>query len=333
MCMASYLPPEIPVDGEGLFNGGVSNPHGHGWAIADPGVGIIMGKSLDIMEAVEGFKVARGKHMNGPALFHSRLATHGSKSLANVHPFMVAGSHLTVVAHNGILPGSAWPATGDDRSDTRLFADEILAQEFGELDKFSVKLRLTKWCGSFNKLVILTVDPVYACNAYLVNQNHGVWDAKTGIWHSNRDFEDLVPHWMDYEYPSTTVATSRAYSNWKQPRKSKKKTWVMKSAKDSAEVFEDALGNTLSAGEALELAADTRCEYCGMGELRHGYCQYCDTCQECAEVYDDCTCYDRYKGLASNWGTDPVDGVVRHRDNFKTPPAIAAAPALSEAEN
>lgn len=187
MCILSYLPPNTDVDTEGLFNGGLANPHGHGWAIV-AGKAIVMGKSLELSEALDEFIAAREQHPAGPALFHSRWATHGSVSTDNVHPFLVGRSPLTVVAHNGILPKSAHPAKGDDRSDTRLFADEILPSRYRRLDRVNVQRALANWCGKFNKLVILTVDPRYRRSAYIVNEGVGEWDTKTGIWHSNGDY-------------------------------------------------------------------------------------------------------------------------------------------------
>lgn len=187
MCILSYLPPNTGVDVEGLFNGGVANPHGHGWAIV-AGKEIVTGKSLELAEALDEFAVARELFPEGPALFHSRWATHGSVCTDNVHPFLVGRSPLTVVAHNGVLPTSAHPAKGDDRSDTRLFADEILPQRYRRLDRVNVQAALANWCGKFNKLVILTVDPRYRRSAYIINETAGQWDTETGIWHSNGDY-------------------------------------------------------------------------------------------------------------------------------------------------
>lgn len=187
MCILSLLPPGVAVDVDSLWNGGINNPDGHGWAIVEHG-GIVTGKSLNLAEALKSFVAARERHPAGPALFHSRWATHGSVNLQNVHPFVVGGSELTVVAHNGVLPAEAHPAVGDDRSDTRKFADEILPTRFRRLDRRRAHDALSRWCGRGNKLVILTVDPRYQRNSYLVNEGSGRWDASTGIWHSNEDY-------------------------------------------------------------------------------------------------------------------------------------------------
>ncbi len=193
MCILSYLPPGAQVDADGLFNGGLSNPDGHGFALVSKGY-IITGKFLNLDEALTRFVEARERYPEGPALFHSRWATHGGVNVGNVHPFLVGGSHRTVVAHNGILPDEAHPAKDDDRSDTRKFAEEILPQRFRRLDRPGVQQALSHWCGKFNKLVILTVDPRYRQNAYLVNEEAGLWDSYTGLWHSNSDFLDY-PSW------------------------------------------------------------------------------------------------------------------------------------------
>jgi hypothetical protein len=193
MCMVSYLPPGTAVDVDGLFNGGLHNPHGHGWAVVTAGT-VIIGKSLDLADALDEFSEVRERYPQGPALFHSRWATHGGMGVDNVHPFVVGGSAATVVAHNGILPKAAHPKAGDDRSDTRKFADEILSRQFRRLDRGGVQRALSQWCGLGNKLVILSVDPRYRRSAYLVNEAAGQWDDRTGIWHSNTDYE-AYPSW------------------------------------------------------------------------------------------------------------------------------------------
>lgn len=187
MCMLSYFPPGAPVDSTAIYNGGTRNPHGHGWAIVS-GAELLLGKSLDLDQAMDQFTDARKRHPTGPALFHSRWATHGSMGLENVHPFRVGRSAATVVAHNGILPSNAHPGKGDDRSDTRKFADDILPQQYRKLDRANVQRALSLWCGRGNKLVILTTDRRYRCSAYIINESEGLWDGESGVWHSNSDY-------------------------------------------------------------------------------------------------------------------------------------------------
>jgi len=261
MCILSFMPANVPADITALRNGGLSNPHGHGWAlIAKDERGreyIAVGKSMDLETALEDFRVAREEHPGGPALFHSRWATHGSQNEDNCHPFKVGDSPLTVVAHNGILPASAHPKNGDDRSDTRLFADEILCTRYRRLDKPRAFEALGKFCGTGNKLVILTIDPRYRRNAYVVNEHLGDWDKDSGIWHSNDAWRD-EPYWYGKDYRSSYA--------------------------DIYTFGERRYGRTYGREQ---------CYICGMGEVTaSGYCNQCFSCEECCEYQDDCRCWE-----------------------------------------
>ena len=188
MCILSYIPAGVELDNtaeDALWHGGISNPDGHGWAIT-AGHEITVGKSMRLDHALSDFIDARKANPWGDALFHSRYATHGSIRPGNCHPFYVGSNTRTVLAHNGVLPASAHPRQGDDRSDTAILAEELLPRMWRRLDKPSVRRALTDYCGRGNKLVILTVDQRYRRNAYLINEGLGHWE-KTGIWHSNYD--------------------------------------------------------------------------------------------------------------------------------------------------
>jgi hypothetical protein len=208
MCILSFIPAGIGIGDaaiESLWNGGRNNPDGFGYAIASP-AGMIVGKSLRLESALSDFIDARELHPNSPALFHSRWATHGSIKQDNCHPFYVGNSGKTVMAHNGVLPKAAHPAMGDDRSDTAIMASELLPRQWRRLDKPSVRKSLTEFCGRGNKLVILTVDPKYRSDYYIINESAGNWDAETGIWHSNHDYLYVIGDSKTYAtYPQWTA--------------------------------------------------------------------------------------------------------------------------------
>lgn len=289
MCILSYLGPNVPVDEEGLLNGGLSNPDGHGWAITDQRNGrIVIGKSMDLLEALDGFIAARKDLPDGYALFHSRWATHGTLDTSNVHPFVAGHSEQTVVAHNGILPREAHPAKGDSRSDTRLFADEILSTRYRRLNRERVREALAGWITTANKLVILTVDPRYRHNAYLINSGQGHWDKQTGIWHSNYDFES-APRWLGKQ--SYSYSSHGGYSNgyWQDPKTlGTPQKAITRSAAGTVKDLRERVADIAAADRYADL-----CCYCD-GEVTAGnICTVCATCQDCLEIQSDCLCFSR----------------------------------------
>jgi glutamine amidotransferase len=186
MCLLTYYPSGAMPDPEMLTGGADCNPHGHGFAIvADRHV--IVRHGMNPVDLVSTFERMRAAYPDGPALFHSRFATHGSVGTHNCHPFLVGGDKRTVLAHNGVLPAPARPTGRDWRSDTRVFAEVLLpAARFGSLTTRRGRARLARWLGPSNKIVVLTVDPRYRQSAYLFNEDCGYWC--DGVWYSNLDF-------------------------------------------------------------------------------------------------------------------------------------------------
>ncbi|WP_280463152.1 class II glutamine amidotransferase [Nocardia carnea] len=192
MCILTFIKPGITPDTDLLLRGALVNPDGHGYAL-HAGDQILTGHSLDAPELIAEFTKLRTRHPDGPALFHSRLATHGVEDLSNCHPFAVGGDERTVLAHNGILPKNVHPAKGDPRSDTRIAAEDFLPRRpFGSLDSWAGRERLERWLGR-DKLVLLTVDPTYKHPAYIFNENRGHW--VEGSWYSNDTYRWRL--WLD----------------------------------------------------------------------------------------------------------------------------------------
>ncbi|WP_231390444.1 hypothetical protein [Nocardia sp. CNY236] len=187
--MLTFFVPGATPDLGALHNGAQFNPHGHGYALIT-GDTITTGHSLDQETAIGEFAALRIEYPHGPALFHSRFATHGVHDLDNCHPFPVGGDPRTILAHNGVLPAEVHPADNDPRSDTRIAAEDFLpTNPFGSLDSWAGREGLETWLRT-DKLVVLTVDPAYRSHAYLFNEGRGHWDTGTGIWYSNSDYLD-----------------------------------------------------------------------------------------------------------------------------------------------
>lgn len=188
MCMASYFPPgKVPLR-ERLLNGAELNPDGHGFAIVTADKQIITQKSMDGPWLVNEFMRKRILYPDGPAVFHSRIATSGQVDITGCHPFKVGQDNRTVLIHNGIL----FHPTESERSDTRIFAEDMLPR-MGSLDKAKGRRRVEQWIGKGNKIVVLTVNPARRRNAYILNERMGIW-TPDGEWHSNSDYEG---RWWD----------------------------------------------------------------------------------------------------------------------------------------
>lgn len=183
MCLLIVAKPNYTPKKKYLSCACDSNPHGFGFAF-HTGSKIFTFHSLDASEAIENFFKMRTKYPEAWAMFHARYATHGSVKLENCHPFPVGGSKKTILGHNGILPIK--PKLGDDRSDTKLFADEFLPA-FGleSLDDDKFYTELEEFCAG-SKVAIFTTEPNLENQIYIINENLGHW--KKGVWYSNNSY-------------------------------------------------------------------------------------------------------------------------------------------------
>ena len=208
MCLLTFLPPAVMPDITALWHGTQLNNDGHGYALID-GDHLVVGKGMHAEQILEEFVLTRHRHPHGPALFHSRLGTHGGCGTDNCHPFPVGGDQRTVLAHNGILPAAVRPGRGDRRSDTRIAAEDFVPA-FGPLRLRRTRLRLERWMTPHNKMVILTVDRRFKQQSYILNEKSGLWDG--GIWYSNDGYLPEPPRRRPHTQPSpwdTTSCTER----------------------------------------------------------------------------------------------------------------------------
>jgi hypothetical protein len=210
MCMLSFYPPGVLPKQTRLENGAEVNPDGHGFAIVTGDRKLLIQKSMDAEDLIDRFIRLRHIHPDGPALFHSRIATSGLVDITGCHPFTVGGDVRTVVAHNGILFS---PGPKSLRSDTRIFAEDILPRRFRKLDRGKTQAQLRDYCGYSNKLVILTVNPARRETAYLVNGNQGHW--VDGEWHSNYDYSGWSARsWKSYPRHDWDNSDDSRYEPW-----------------------------------------------------------------------------------------------------------------------
>lgn len=221
MCILMYFGPDAFPTREQLQNAVNNNPDGFGWAIVTFGdEGIVTGHTMDAGEAIEGFLRDRAMYPGESAIFHARIATHGSTSLDNCHPFEVkhrfmkgkghsAVSGEMILAHNGML--SCGPGKGDDRSDTRILADDIMMRRFPHLDSAKTRRRFEEWMGG-SKVVVLTTDPAYRQQSYVFNSKLGHWltdENGNTLWYSNTSY--MKRTYSSYTYtPWPTVVGGKS---------------------------------------------------------------------------------------------------------------------------
>ena len=249
MCLLVVSSPNSTPSKKDLECASCNNPHGFGYAVI-AGNKIITGKGMSAKKVIKEFLAVRKQYPASYAMYHARFATHGVKNEENCHPFPVGGSNLTYLAHNGILEVDI--PTNDKRSDTRIFADDILPAMGGvkALDNPNLYRMLEKWA-SGSKVAVFTLDPAADYDCYIINEDLGTWDNE-GNWWSNDSYKQASwsSFYKQYDYTGTAHDT----------------------------VLDD---NMCKMCEAIQVE-----------DANPYYCEMCYTCYDCNGLYDSsCMCW------------------------------------------
>ena len=251
----------VPTDAQ-FERACIVNPDGFGWAIVgqrNSGMLIYSGKSMTSSVALAEFKSAMATLGERTVAwsFHARIATHGQTSLENAHGFQVGSDPMTWLCHNGMLPVTL--AKSEDRSDTNVFATDILPRVLGNtgvagLDEPGVADVIEGFvAGSGSKVIVLTANPDAQYPLYIFNEDAGHW--VDDWWSSNRSYEP---------YESTTWSASHELSRYDK--------------------FEDLPVETSECCENLNCS--------GLVVEFEDWCQECNWCQTCISHVNECLCYD-----------------------------------------
>jgi hypothetical protein len=230
---------------------------------------------MSAKKSIARFLELRAQYPNGYAMWHARYATHGVKNEQNCHPFKVGDSDLTYLAHNGMLDVTI--EHGDRRSDTRVFAEDVLPKIGGvsALDDDTIWSMVSKWA-SGNKIAVLTLDPSAKHGFYLINENLGTWDDE-GVWWSNASHKPKPKPVSYYTAPRPEIIGRPI---------------------DDHIAYDLAMADYI--GEDLSVDVCPICENLTDLEVDPNYCIACDMCFDCEVVKADCLCYNtpmwRYKG-------------------------------------
>ena len=211
MCIIASIPAGSTIDEPTLNQMWKSNPDGGGIAYIEDGK-VKTYKSMKLKKFRSNFFRILDEHGDSDILVHTRIATHGSICIPNVHPFPVMqdGEELDnlVFAHNGILPSAFIPPAKMDISDTR-YINEVL---FNGTD-FDTVLDDSRWremIGDIighNKFVFLSANPAHKQESYIINSHLGEYDGK--VWYSNNSY--CKPKFTRYIKPSTTGKAWKGY--------------------------------------------------------------------------------------------------------------------------
>ena len=266
MCLLMVAKPNAMPSDDALVCACANNPDGFGYAV-HTGKTIITGRGMNHNDVIDRFLTTREKHMNGWAMFHARMTTHGETVKENCHPFRVGGSPETILAHNGILSNVKIPV-GDKRSDTRVFAEDLLPARLNILDHKKKFKKLEKWAGG-SKVAVFTTDRRLNKAVYIINEKLGSWD-DDGLWWSNSSYK------QSYYITPTYGRTGSWVPSYDIAKGDGK--YVL-DGQDLTEFVEDGLA----------------CSYCGHffeeTDYYHGYCQTCWVCMECQDFEESCMCY------------------------------------------
>jgi glutamine amidotransferase len=206
MCVICFKPVGVRLPPTwALEESNRNNPHGAGFAVAEPDrARIIIKKGFRSALALEEALVKTIREMGRTqlgvqAVIHFRYATHGTKSGGNCHPFPLSRIDRelkattiickTAIVHNGTFPVSV-PPTLDDFSDTQYVIKEYFSKySFGGLLKAREELK--EFCG-FNKVIIMNHDQRFIRIGDFQLYRGCYWSNKTFLPKSGRRFGKRV---------------------------------------------------------------------------------------------------------------------------------------------
>lgn len=313
MCLLTFIPAGVEFDYARARKSATANPDGFGFAI-HAGIAIIKDHDMDFEKLWIRWVDMRKCYLNSVAMFHFRIATHGTLDVDNCHPFDVGDTKDVVLGHNGILP-LVMPVH-EVRSDTKLFAEIILPAMGGvcALDNLETFKNLEEWAYG-SKLVILSADPKSKYDWYIVNEPDGHWEH--GMWWSNRSYVySYAPAYVNYGYASSALASTKSKSynyddrddiawdlgddevvgNASTLRYMEMVDFLQDELYPSQAIMDTIESFTDFSGESHAVAT---CNGCGESymadpyEISATHCGECKSCMACGKP--GCNCWDTYE--------------------------------------
>lgn len=148
---------------------------------------LFMQKGMFSVDQVIGM-ITKMESQKSPYVAHFRMATQGSQSSKNAHPFHITSKMKGVaMVHNGVFHDSRLTHTREDKSDTHLLADwiktnlgtKITLNELFTVEIPALKNHFPSDMKSYNKLVFMNGHG----QINIMNEGLGTWI--DGVWYSN----------------------------------------------------------------------------------------------------------------------------------------------------
>jgi len=178
MCLIIYKDVGEEIKEGWLDNASDSNPDGFGLSYIHPEEGLTTFRTLDYDEFKKEYRRLESSHADSPFILHFRKTTDGTTTVDNCHPFKVGDLS---VFHNGMIR-ECKPKKGDDRSDTRIFCEDVLSNlPEGWFDNEAMLDILEYYIGA-SKLVVMDEEGTVT----FLNESSGHWLGK--VWMSNYSY-------------------------------------------------------------------------------------------------------------------------------------------------
>ena len=268
---------------------------------------------------------------SSPFMVHMRIATHGSVSLANCHPFTIEldGEGDMMFMHNGIIDNVDKDVEGTDLTDTEGLALFVLNDMHdGWLDNPHLVDFIETFI-DYSKLVFLTTSPALDKNLYILNDDNGVW-SEDGIWYSNYSCFNYSKATAKAPFGSTGYGWGYGddddYNSSGHMYQSNKGYGYYKNGK-YVEGTDSSFGNWLrddnerryDAAEMRDARHEDHIEMLNESIIRGDMCPVCtgiasclcdDVCGDCYEYYHACECSGEFTSLTKSFGKQWGDRVV-----------------------
>ena len=220
MCVIVYKSKDVDIDMEKLQMCWEHNKDGAGLMFAEGGI-LKVAKGFMKWRSFKRYIRRTGmERLNAlPVIFHFRIATHGTVSPRNCHPFQL--NKDIAMVHNGVMQNVDIPRD-EDISDSEAFLNRYVRDAFSTISVgalgggMPINELFSKFIGG-SKLAFMDNDGDVA----IVNEKAGTW--QDGAWHSNMLWKPYVRKTHPVTtYPTHPTTTSAARgvtgSGWGGPR-------------------------------------------------------------------------------------------------------------------